>query len=633
MKRLESKTLALISIAVAAVLFVAVNILSNVWLVNARLDLTEGRAYSTSEQVAPVFEQIGEPILVRVYYSTAVGEISTRHAIYFQRVRNLLEQYAKVAKGKLKIEYYNPEPFSDVEDRAVGFGLQGIPLGRGADVGYFGLAATNSTDDEQVIPFFNLEREQFLEYDLTKLIYTLSEPSRPKVGLVSSLTINGGAAPQAQPGMPPSGGGARPPWAVVQQIKEFFTVIALDADLTEVPKDIGILMLVQPEKLSDVAQYAIDQFVLRGGKAMVFVDPNAESSSPAGGMAMMQAGGADLGGINKLLAAWGVKVPEKQVIGDIESAMRVSMTAGSRPIVSDYVAWLQLRRGNFDPNDAITGDLRLVSFGTPGAIDKVEGATTTVTPLITTGPQSMRIETDKFVGMPDIVALFREFKPQGKREMLAARITGPAKSAFAAAPSGRGEHLAEAKQPIQVVVVADTDILTDRFWTEANNFLGQQVVIPTADNGTFAINILENLTGSPALSSLRGRGVQARPFVLVDTIRRQAEQQYRAKEQSLTGRLDELQKKVTAMQPKADASGAAILSDQDKKTIESYRSDILATRRELRSVQRALREDIDRLETAVKFINIGAVPVLFGLVLVVAAGVRRRRRQRRLADA
>jgi ABC-type uncharacterized transport system involved in gliding motility auxiliary subunit len=325
-------------------------------------------------------------------------------------------------------------------------------------------------------------------------------------------------------------------------------------------------------------------------------------------------------------------VPNK-VAGDLDAAMRVNMSSGARPVVADYVAWMELRDDNFDHHDAITGDLHQVNFGTAGVLEKVPGATTTVTPLISTGPKSMRIDSDKVMGLPDVVALFRDFKPQNKPEMIAVRASGPAKSAFEAPPTQGAAFIKESKQPIQVVVVADTDVLTDRFWTDTSNFMGQQVVVPTADNGNLVINALENLTGSPALSSLRGRGVQSRPFVLVDEIRRQAELQFRAKEQSLTSRLDELQKKVNAMQPKADQEGVVILSDEDKRTIESYRGDLLKTRRQLRDVQRALRENIDSLEAAVKFINIGAVPVLFGLVLIIAAAVRHRRRRRRAAEA
>lgn len=617
MKRLDSKSSAVVAIAVAAVLVIAFNIVSNTWLGGLRLDTTQGHAYSTSSQVKPLFAKIAEPITVRLYFSRGIADLSPRHAVYYQRIRDLLQQYAKLSNGKIQLQFFNPEPFSDVEDSAVGYGLQAATLGPGGETGYFGLAATNSTDDQQVIPFFNLDREQFLEYDLVKLLYALSEPNRPKVGLISSLPLDG--MPQMR----------IRPWALTQQLREFFTIENLPNEFTEIPKDIGILFLVQPEGLNEAAQYAIDQFVLNGGRALVFVDPNAESFGPDG-MQQMQAEAPDLKGIGKLMNAWGVKLVDNKVVADRENAIRVNGGTPQRPVVSDYVAWLQLGAANVDPADAVTGTIKQLNIGTAGILEKVDGASTTVTPLVSTGVQSMRLDREKVKGVPDVVALFRDFKPQNKKETIAVRISGAAKSAFPAAVGGQ-PYIAASKQPIQVIVVADTDLLSDRFWTDSQNFMGQQMVVPTADNGAFVANALENLSGAPGLASLRGRGAQSRPFVLVDEIRRGAETKYRESEQALTTRLNELQNKVKAMKPREDENGAAILSDQDKRTIESYRGDILSTRKALRDVQRALRENIDRLEGLVSFVNIAAVPIVFGLILVVTA-MNRRRRKRRAAE-
>ncbi|MBL8630232.1 MAG: Gldg family protein, partial [Rhodospirillaceae bacterium] len=465
----DRSKLALISVALAAILLVAGNLVSNKTLLGVRYDATQGAAYSLSDQVKPVFTGIDEPITVRVYFSSVLGEASPRHAVYYQRIRDLLQQYATLARGKLKVEYFNPEPFSDNEDRAVGFGLQAVPLGQSGEVGYFGLAATNSTDDQKVIPFFNLEREAFLEYDLTKLIYSLSKPNQMKVGLITSLPLEGGMT-QGQFGM---GGQPTPPWAIMEAMKDLFDVQMLDANLTEIPKDVGILLMAQPENLSESAQYAIDQFVLNGGKALVFVDPNAESANPMGGIQ----GGGSLDGAKKLLKAWGVTMPDGLVVGDLQAATRVNAESGGRPIVSDYVAWLGLTADNFDPNDAITGDLKQMNLATAGALETVEGATTTITPLIKTSPKSMRITTDKVMGLPDVVALFRDFKPADKVEVLAVRIGGTAKSAFAQAPDkdAKAPHVAQSKQPIQVVVVSDVDMLNERFWAQESNFMGQRV--------------------------------------------------------------------------------------------------------------------------------------------------------------
>ena len=632
----DRSKLAIVGVAVAAILLVAVNLIANTSLLGLRYDATQGAAYSLSDQVKPVFTGIEEPITVRIYFSSVLGEASPRHSGYYQRVRDLLQQYAVLAEGKLKVEYFNPEPFSDTEDRAVGFGLQAVPLSQGGEVGYFGLAATNSTDDQKTIPFFNLERENFLEYDLTKLIYSLSRPNQPKIGMLTSLPLEGGMT-QGQFGM---GGQQTPPWAIMEGIKDLFEVINLDANLEEIPKEIGILMLAQPENLSDSAQYAIDQFVMRGGKALFFVDPNAESANSMGGMQ----GGGSLEGAKKLLAAWGVKIPDGVIAGDLDAATRVNTSSSGRPIVSDYVAWMNLPKDNLDPTDAITGDLSQITMATSGVIDAVEGAGTTVTPLIKTGQKSMRLASDKVMGLPDVVALFRDFKSSDKAENLAVRISGTAKSAFpdgppkspdpAAKQAPARENLKQSTQPIQVVLVADSDMLSERFWAQESNFMGQRVLVPSADNASFVINTLENLTGSPALSSLRGRGAQSRPFLLIDDIRQEAELQFRNKEQALMARLEDLQKKIGDVQIKQQVQGAAetMLSEEDTKTIENYRGEIISTRGELREVQRALRQDIEALEGVVKFINIAGVPIVFGIILIVLAVVRRNKRKVRAVE-
>lgn len=632
---MDKSKLGLIGVVIAAVMFFAVNIVARDWLTGLRFDVTEGGAFSTSDQIKPVFESIEEPIIVRLYYSEALGAASPRHAAYYQRIRDLLTQYSSLANGKLKVEYIDPEPFSDAEDRAVGFGLQAVPLGQGGEVGYFGLAATNSTDDQQIVGFFNLEREQFLEYDLVKLIYALAEPVQPKIGLITSLPMEGGMV-GGQFGM---GGTPTPPWAILDQVKELFDVQQLDAQLTEVPKDIQIVMLAQPEGLSEQTQYAIDQFVLGGGKVLAFVDPNSESSNAQPGQP-----GGDLSGMRKLMKAWGVSLVEGKIVGDIDAATRVNAESGGRPIISAYVAWLGLNSEHFDQKDAITGDVNSLNIATAGALESVEGAGTTLTPLIQTGLRSMRIDTDKVQGLPDVVALFRDFVPAEKRETLAVRIGGKAKSAFPDGPPAAPDkpadpnapkpaHLTESTGPIQVVVVSDADMLADRFWAQQSNFMGRNVLVPMADNPSFLLNALGNLSGSPALSNLRGRGAQRRTFELIENIQLEAERQYRAAEQGLLTRLDELQKKISEITLKQPESGDALLSAEDTAALENYRGEIMSTRRELREVQRALREDIERLEGSLKFINIAGVPLLFGLILIILAVGKSRRRARAVAQA
>ena len=618
--------LAAIAVAVAGILFLAVNIISQTVFSSARIDVTEGRVFTLTKETIPVFQDIKEPIVVRIYFSQALSEASPRHSVYYQRVRDLLNQYSGLSGGMLQVQYFDPEPFSDVEDRAVGFGLQAVPLGDIGEVGYFGLAATNSTDDQEVISFFNLEREAFIEYDLTKLVYTLSNPEQPKIGLITSLPVDGGMSP----GMGGMGGTPTPPWQIMDQMRDFFEVERLDADLDEISEDIDVLVLAQPDGLSEIAAYTIDQWILSGGKAIVFADPNLESgNNPQGGMP----GPSDLTNTKALLKAWGLTLDENVVAGDIQAAVRVNTAAGGRPVISDYPAWLNLQAAALNQDDAITGDLKNLMLATAGVLTPDSETSLDIRPLIQTSTDSMKIAGDKVIGLPDVVALFREFEPLGERLLLGARVTGLAKSAFPdGAPtsidSEGGEavaHVEEATESIQIIVVSDADMLADRFWVQESNFFGQRMVVPTADNAAFLINALENLTGTPALSSLRGRGQVSRPFTVVEDLRRDAEQQFRSKETELLGRLESLQGEISAIQVNQNGQGESLINEDDQRAITNYRGDILSTRKELREVQRGLREDIDELEGLLKFLNIAGVPIVFGGLMIVLAILRRRR--------
>lgn len=632
MTNTDKSRLAGLAVVVAAVLFIAVNIISQTLLSSARIDVTEGQVFTLSQETIPVFQDIQEPIIVRVYFSQTLAEASPRHGVYVQRVRDLLNQYSALSGGMLQVQYFDPEPFSDVEDRAVGFGLQAVPLGDIGEVGYFGLAATNSTDDQEVIPFFNLEREAFIEYDLTKLVYTLSNPDQPKIGLITTLPVDGGMTP----GMGGMGGTPTPPWQIMEQMRDFFEVERLDATLDEIPEDVDVLVLAQPKGLTETAAYTIDQWVLAGGQAMVFVDPNFESGNTPPGAP----DGGDLENTKRLIQAWGVALDEGVVAGDIQAAVRVNTAAGGRPVISDYPAWMNLQADALNQDDAITGDLKTLTIATAGVLTPVEDSGLDVRPLIQTGTDSMKIDSEKVVGLPDVVAMFREFDPSGERLLLAARISGTAKSAFPEGAPVTGEspimdedeaatvpaaHIAEAVNPIQVIVVSDADMLADRFWVQESNFFGQRMMVPTSDNAAFLINGLENLTGTPALSSLRGRGQISRPFSVVEGMRLDAEQKFRSKETELLGRLETLQSEVSAIQVSQDGQGQSVITDSDQNSITNYRGEILSTRKELREVQRGLREEIDQLEGTLKFLNIAGVPIVFGLIMAVVAVVRRRR--------
>ncbi|MDH5749846.1 MAG: Gldg family protein [Rhodospirillales bacterium] len=642
-----------LALVAGAVLLFAVNILSNNVFKSMRIDLTEAKLYTTTEATKNILKSLKEPIDVRLFYSRILGERSPGHATYFARLKELLEQYADLSGGMVKLSILHPEPFSDIEDRAVEFGLKGVPVTSSGDLGYLGLAATNSTDDQAVIEFFNRERETFIEYDLTKLIYTLANPKKPVVGLLSTIPITGG------PGNPMMGGRPTPAWRVMDQIKEFFEVNDLGQEIESVPDTIDLLMLVHPWGLTDKTLYAIDQFVMAGGRVLAFVDPNPETAQAALAMGrpMPPMPSSDL---DRLFKSWGVNLVKDKVAGDLETGQRVDAGRDGSSVIVDYVVWLALGEKNFDTKDVVTGDIGRINMASAGILEKIEGATTTFTPLISTGTKSMRVDLNKVRVNPDPQAIFREFKEDGQTKVLAARITGKVKSAFPDGPpkdkepakeegkakdndkdgakdAGKDKpkkpHLAQSDKPLNAIVVADSDMLADRFWLNIQDFFGQQVVIPIANNAAFTVNALDNLGGNEALIGLRGRSGSARPFYLVENIRRDAEKRYRLKEEALTKKLGDLQTKLVEIQGKeGSGKGAMMLTAEDKVFLEQIRGEMLSVRKELRDVQLALRQDIEKLDALLKFINIAGIPLLLSIG-VLGVVFFRRRRSRQVAAA
>ena len=644
--RINRRTLAWGSLALGAIILLSANLIASSALRDARIDLTKDRLYTISEGTRKTLRAIDEPVDIRVYFSKKLGEAAPSYAKMFERVRTLLEQYSGIARGKLQVTFLDPEPFSDAEDRAVAAGLKGIRLNQEGEMGYFGIVGTNSTDTESNLPFLSTDRERFLEYDVTKLIVTLANQTKSGIGLISGIPIEG------NPGMPMMGRPGTPPILMLEQIREFFDLKTIPKTAKEIPADIGVLMVVQPEGLSADTAYAIDQFALAGGKVLAFVDPVAEMQRQGGNpMMMMAQGPPDLSEFEKLLKAWGVAFDTKNVAADISRARRVQFGSGPRASVTEYVLWLGLDRRNLDERDPLAGGIERLNFASAGFLEKAPDATTQFAPIIRTTADAMQVPAESVSMMPDAVGLLRAYKKGGTPLVIAARISGDAKTAFpdgppppapdadkdkdkGKAPAAKApEKAPETPAPpakrvaagkINVVVVADSDFLNDQFWVDVRDFMGQQVAIPNAHNGAFVLGALENLSGSDALISLRGRGISDRPFEMVAELRRESEERFRNKEQVLTARLREVQGKLAGLEKQGDGDNL-VLSDKDRQVIEKFRGDMLSVRRELREVKRELRKDIDRLDGVLKFANIAAVPLLIGFAGIGWAAYRRRR--------
>ena len=636
------KILTTSGLLIAIALLLAVNIISDKTLKTARLDLTENQLYTLSEGSKNILKNLEEPVTLRFFLSQKLATSLPGINSYTIRVRELLEEYQRAAGNNIKLQIVDPEPFSEAEDQAEGYGLQGVPVDSSNTMFYFGLAATSSTDDEESIPFFTPNRAEFLEYDLTKLIYQLANPKQKVVGLMSSLPIQGNTKASLFPTQ-----NAVEPWMIVDHLKQLFEVQNVETDVEVIPDDVDILMIVHPKDFSDSTLYAIDQFVLKGGRVIVFADPYSEAyvppTDPKNPFAAMQAPrNSDL---SKLFDAWGLEIASDKVVGNLRTAQKVQVKKANRATVITYPVWMDLDGEQyFNTEDIITGKLGNIVLATPGAIVEKGDVETEIIPLIVSGEKSMQIETSKLGFFAEPENLVREFKPEVKFT-LAARITGKVKTAFpdgkpkdnesdeseiSDQPESDSQHLTESVESINLIVVADTDLLEDKFWVQVQNIFGQRVALPHAANATLVSNALDNLSGSNDLISVRNRGNFARSFTLVEEIQQEAEQQFREKEKELQARLQEADQKIRDLQKQKQKGNELMLSVQQEQEIDRFRAEKIKIRKELRNVQHELQKNIESLETQMKFINIGLMPLLIGFVGISLGFLSRRQRKKTL---
>lgn len=608
MKRVMYSGAGLLLIALAVVAF---NALSSLVFTNARLDLTEQKLYTISEGTETILDSLQEPIELQFFYSDNATKELVALRNYARRVEELLRAYERQAGGKLNLKVIDPEPFSEEEDRAAELGLQAVPLNQGGDKVYFGLAGTRADGQTQSIPFFPLDQEEFLEYELSRLVQSLASAQMPVVGVLSGLPLTGGFDMRIQQ--------ATPPWMVLENIRQLFHIESLKRDVDMIPANVSVLMLVHPKDLPEQTLYAIDQFVMRGGKLLAFVDPYSEAD-PGMGIGPGEFGEGRASDIEPLFEAWGVRMDSGQVIADASYAMSVGVGAERRSV--RHPGWLSLPQGTMDVEDVTTASLESMTMATAGFLVPTEGATTRFMPLIQSSSFAMPMAAERFAFLENPEELLRDLEPTGERYTLAARIQGPAQSAYPDGIEGRKDGLKESDN-INVIAVADTDLLADRMWVQVQDFFGQRMPQPWADNGTFVVNALDNLSGTDALISVRSRGRFARPFVVVEELQRQAENRFREKEQMLQQRLSATEAQLAELQG-PDENGAIELSAEQQDALQSYMQEKLRIRKELREVRYQLNADIEALGRVLKFFNIALVPLLLTLGVLLAWLWRRR---------
>lgn len=633
-------------IALAAIVILSTWVF-DVLFQRARFDLTENKLYTLSDGSKNIVKGLVEPIELQFFFSDKVTQDIPQLRNYAKRVQELLEEYQLNSGGKIKLQVIDPEPFSEAEDKAAEAGLAAVPLNQTGTQLYFGLVASKKDGKKETIPFFQLDKEELLEYDITKLIYSLNKTKQPVLGVLTGLQMNGGFDFMSrQPSQP---------WVILTQLKQLYDVRMIEANSDEIKNDIDLLFIAQPKNLTAKMLYAIDQYVMRGGKVVAFEDPLAESDQ----MAAM--GGAEAQQGNPMAAlfkSWGVELKDKTILGDVENSLRIPMERNRPPV--RHIALLRFSEKNFAKGEVVTTNLAQMHFSTAGILVPGKDATTHFIPLIESSTNSAPLDQAKFTPGMDPESLLDDFKPTGEKYTVAARIEGKAKSAFPdgappeekkddkdkkdaktdnkksaddkkseakSADAPKPEHLAESKGDIHVVIVADTDVLSDRLWVQTQDFMGQTVAAPFADNGSFATNVVDNLAGSADLISVRSRGQYSRPFTRVEALQRKAELSLRAKEKELQSQLDATEKQLNELQNKkpGDDKQQLTLSPEQENAVKQFIEQKLSIRKQLREVQHQLGNDIARLSTVIKAVNIAGIPVLLTLGALLVAAARRRR--------
>ena len=630
----------LTGLALGAVLYVAVNILFNVSAPEARLDVTEDGLFTLSDGTLATLSRIDEPIELHFFLSGHLAREVPAYASYGLRVRELLAEIAAAAGGKVILREHDPKPFSRGEELAVSFGVQGVPVDSGGEHGYFGLAGTNSVDDTETVAFFQPDREMLLEYDIARMIHALSDPEPTVVGVMGSLPVMGDMHAQAQ-------GGVLVPWAIARHLKAAFDTIHLPESIDDLPASVDVMMVVHPRAMTDRAIYELEQFLFRGGRALFFVDPRAESDTSVG----PDAASSSTGGLGRLFEAWGIEVPDRQLVGDRSMALTINAGTAARPMPAEFLVWLGASSEYLAQDDPVSARLPALNLASAGSVRQAEGSPLALEPLITSSPDSGLIDVDAVRGLrPDVLGLLDRFRPDDDTHVLGARLTGEVATAFPDGPPPRtvaktGAELATdpdppqlmtSRRPINVILVADADLLDDRFWLRKRQFFGREVEEAIAGNADFVVNALGNLAGSDALLRLRSRGVSQRPFERIRAIERDAESRLRDKERELQDKLRETREKIAGLEGVRTTEDALTgerrivvsLTEEQRAEVEALRGQMLSIRRQLHDLRRSLREDVESLEAWLRFANIGLVPIALSGVAILVGLIRVARRRR-----
>lgn len=611
---------------VLLVILVAVNVIVGGF--RFRKDLTQEKLYTLTDGTRKVLGKLDRNVTLMFFYNSSAADVPGPIKQFAQQVEDLLREYERAGGGRLALEKYDPKPDSEEEDLAQRYGLEGQAIPQTGTALYLGIVAVCG-DTQASIPVVDPRSEELLEYSITRLVHRVATPKKPVLGVMSSLPVLGTQMPMMMPGQRPQ---QQPAWATFRDLQQDYDVRSIPPTSEQIDADIDALMVVHPKDLGEKTLYALDQFVLRGGHLLAFVDPfcvaDSASADPMGGFSMPKRS-SDLG---RLFEAWGVKYDAGKIVADLQATTPLR---GRNNAVEYSPLYLSLRKNNLNASDVMTAPLNNIMMVMAGAFtgDAAEGLT--VTPLVQTSEQSAF--TDAMMAQFDPNAFKRQFKSGLKKLNLAIRVQGKFKTAFPggaprenpadtnAVDAAATGHLAEAKDPGNVILVADVDMLANDFSVQELNFFGYSAFQPINDNVNMMANMADQVAGSSDLMGIRCRGRTFRPFTRVLALQAQAQERWLEQEQAIQQRLQDTEQRMGELQRKKDDKQRFVLSPEQSREIERFKQEVLKYKQELKQVRRNLREGIEALGMQIKFINIALMPLLVGVAGIVFWLIRRRR--------
>ncbi len=609
MNKFLQKNYLIVSILSTVILFLSFNFIIQKINFNLGVDFTSTKTFTLSSGTKRVIDEIEEPIKINFVYSRDLSKNIPIIQNYANQVQGLLNRYSDLASGKIELNFIEPEPYSDDEDYVNRYGVQGFPIDQEGSKVYFGLIASNTTDDIETVPFFDPSKAGTLEKQLTDIVYKLNRSKKPMIGFLSWVDTT--------PPMMPNNQLGQGEYTILEELSYFYDFEFLDTDV-ESFEGIDLLIVYHPSDISNKTEYAVEQFILNGGKSVIFVDPFFEKNDHSNKSSNLE----------NVLKTLNINY-NSNVILDGAQATRLqtqqNITENTSLQTMLKLNWPEVRGQFINQAEEIGDGLSLIRLVSPGGLSPLnDESEISYTPIMSSSEVTMDLPMKE---VHDPIKLINNFQPTGISYDFGVKLNGIAKSNFNDFEFKNDNHLETSSKNINVVVFSDADFIRNAFWARIQKFLDTNVIEATSDNGSLVTNVFDSMTGYDEFIDLRNKEAPFRPFVVVQKLQAEAEQMYLGQEQQLQAQLDNTLNQIQNLSGGRDVESVN-LSDKQLMELANFQLQVENTRKQLREVRRNLSKDIDRLANQINILNTFLIPVLLILLMFFIPrqlGIRKRK--------